>query len=404
MTTLKSLLKSGAALVAGATIFAGSAHAEGQLTKEMIQEIVRETVRATLAERDRQDAEKAAQLAAQRAIARRAAQSRNPANSDQTANSAQIDNPDQFISAGQVYNTQQVYNLPDPGYTPSGASPNRKTGWFAQVDLLYFKPVMDGEGVEDIFINGPNDNNREYNAEFDYTLTPRVSAGFEGQNGSGVRFRFMHIDDKDRFSAPDVDNDPTAPNNTLNSSIELFHVDGEYTQRGTVGTWEYLASAGVRYAEIDISTREFDGSFGGDLQLENGEFSGWGPTASIEARRKIFDLGGFGVTGVAGARASYLAGTVERFDRDFDGLGTGAVPFVLDSTDREDYNVDMPIFELSAGLEHERETPYGLLTMGVNVEFQRWMHIGGWFEGDDDGDEQMDLSLQGVGFTVRLQN
>ncbi len=129
-----------------------------------------------------------------------------------------------------------------------------QSSFLFQAEATFFK-FLDQNGVEDYLGN---------DAEFDYEASPRLTLGYVGCDGLGVRLRYWEYDQ----NAISVAGQPI--------SVDTYYIDLEGFQAIELGSCTSVEfSGGIRYNEfyMDRSGTRRDG------------FSGFGGMLGIEARR-----------------------------------------------------------------------------------------------------------------------
>ena len=256
-------------------------------------------------------------------------------------------------------------------------------GLFGGVDLLFLAPKISDNGIYNIFNYG-NTAVLSSNGNLDNELqfAQRVSLGYEGDNGGGVQVRwFTFENDLNYFGNEDHGAGLVALNGLTHLDIDA--IDAELIQRGSFNYWDWMATAGVRWAQlsliedsiIDIDWEQFaDFAWIGDAGVT---FDGVGPTVSVSGIRPIF-WDGFGIFGAA--RTALLYGNLEQM-RYFQGRYIN-------------HNEMVQVWEVQAGIEIEREYDNFDLVLRTFWEAQRW---------DSESNMLGDIGLHGFGTYVGIE-
>ena len=282
--------------------------------------------------------------------------------------------------------------FPEPEYVVEESSGG---GWTFDADFLFLRPRFEGDTNGEVLqSSNMGANTTVLVTDYDHSLSFRYGIGYEGDSGTGIRFQHWMFDDDSSSSRFDPDANAT---DVLSSSLNMRTFDLELTQRGAIGGWLWMGSAGLRYAKlhqrIEETNRDF---FGDEFESHDHNFEGWGPTAGLEVRRVFND---YGLTAVLGGRGSWLTGNVNGADIMF----TDFIGGTVDGTFSSEHHANLPVLEFLLGLEHARETRLGTLTASVGVEAHRWVRAASWISGSVDGEDQADLGLSGFKFGLELQ-
>ncbi len=238
-------------------------------------------------------------------------------------------------------------------------------GLFSSVDLLFLSPKLNAVGFNNIFyLESPAVQSIDGNTEAELEFSQRVTVGYEGDQGGGVQVRWFSFDNDAGYvgSGEDSGNGTIPILGSLNFDVDA--IDIELTQRGQFRVWDWLATAGARYARVDIhngSNGAFDWSGFGDavwFGLAGMEFEGGGPTVSVQGSREII-WEGFEFFG--NARTALLYGDIE-IDSIFH---NGGGPIVI-------HDVFAQVWEVQAGVRMEHEFEAFDLICGIFWEAQRW--------------------------------
>jgi hypothetical protein len=193
--------------------------------------------------------------------------------------------------------------------------------------------ILEGEGLEQL---GPR---------YDYAATPRAFLGWRNCRGTGVRARYWRFDEEARLGLEFFDEN-------LSSTLDVQTLDLEFTQRVCWGPVESNLAFGVRYGGVENG---LEASADG-LNLVQTRFDGWGPTMAIEHR---VPLGQGGLAVVGNLRGSLLFGD----------MGYSLFDEVLLAEGRADMTA---VAEMQVGLEWQRCTRFGVLSVFALLEGQWW--------------------------------
>jgi len=257
-------------------------------------------------------------------------------------------------------------------------------GWHAGVDLLFLTPTISDVGAQKIFnYHAPATVlSAEGNFSNELDFATRMIVGYEGEQGGGMQVRWFSFDNTLNYTAIE-DHGSGAVAISGGTNLDVDAIDGELTQRGLFRTWEWLATAGARYARVslredlqnDIDWEQFaDSVWSGSAGTQ---FEGAGPTVSVEGTRPII-WEGFSIFGRA--RTALLYGTSEQF-RWYEGRFKNHDEFVQ-------------VWEIQMGFEHEHEFEAFDLVTGFFWEAQRW---------ESDSQFLGDLAFHGFGAHVGIE-
>lgn len=173
------------------------------------------------------------------------------------------------------------------------------------------------------------------------SVAPLAWLGYTWDNGWGIRARWFQFDSNAQaglitdttvasVGIPTLGTFTPSPGSVVSasSSLNMTVIDLEATSLWAVGRWTILASAGVRYAHFSQNYQfsVADPIFGLTSASSGNNFTGAGPTMSVELRRKMFDVdnssapsAGFFLYG--SARGSLLFGSSHQF---------AVTPFVIE--------------------------------------------------------------------------
>ncbi len=248
-----------------------------------------------------------------------------------------------------------------------GSTTRADEGFYAGVDLLFLSPKFGNLSLPNVFYGyGDGQANVESasgstSSELDFAQ--RVIMGYEGDQGGGVQLRWFTFDNNVRYNGAvehQVDGLVTL-SGLLN--IDVDAIDAEFTQRGQFRVWDWLATAGARYARVairedgvnDIDWEDFSDTvwFGSS----GVQFEGAGPTVSAQGTRPILTDG---LSFFGRARTALLYGDVEQFSA----WRAGGAVTIPDEF--------VQVWEIQAGLQMEREYESFDLLAGIFWEAQRW--------------------------------
>ena len=239
-------------------------------------------------------------------------------------------------------------------------------GFYSSVDLLFLSPKLNAVGFNNIFYaeSPAVPQTIDDNTDSDLQFSQRVIVGYEGDQGGGVQVRWFSFDN-DTYSAGTGEDSVNGPISIFgNLNFDLDSIDVELTQRGHFRVWDWLATAGVRYARVDIhnsSSGPFDWSGFGDalwFGLAGMEFEGAGPTVSVQGSREVI-WEGFEFFGRA--RTALLYGDIE-MDSIF---RAGGGPYTIN-------DVFAQVWEVQVGARMEHEYEAFDWVCGIFWEAQRW--------------------------------
>jgi hypothetical protein len=287
-------------------------------------------------------------------------------------------------------------------------------GIMAGAAFYYVKPVWTANPA---FVTTPIDAATpaiQTDFDYDYTFSPAIWVGFGSDKGLGGRIRWFRFDQNESLSGINDGSlfvlsatplglanasDTLGDELLFGSGLKIETWDFEITNSCCGDHWTILASGGVRYAHVRqrYLTLEIPEEDPGliDLVASEHDFNGLGPTASIEARRKI----GVGLAVYANARGSLLWGDggqdvfeILNGDEDNPNLAT---------TSRD---IFVSVGELEVGGEFSRERNGRRAFVRAGFVAQGWFGIGNSANVGDLGalpgtlDNRSDLGL--VGLTV----
>jgi len=238
-------------------------------------------------------------------------------------------------------------------------------GWYAGVDLLFLSPKLNAVGFNNIFyFESPVNQTAEGQTSAPLDFSQRVIIGYEGDQGGGMQVRWFSMDQTAYYSGVGEDSVNGSIAIAGNMNFDLDSIDVDFTQRGNFDAWDWLATAGVRYARLDIhedASDEFEWGGFADAAwfgLAGQTFEGAGPTFSVEGSRNMF-WEGFSLYGRA--RTALLFGEIE-----IDSIyRTGGGPLVIS-------DVFAQVWEFQFGFRAEHKFDACDLVYGLFWEAQRW--------------------------------
>lgn len=248
----------------------------------------------------------------------------------------------------------------------SGSAPATQAdeGWYGGIDLLFLSPKLNAVGFNGIFYpESPVPQSIDGSLSSELGFAQRVTVGYEGALGGGMQVRWFTFDQDALYHGVAMDSSgPVQIDGNTNFDVDAIDVD--FLQRGMFCCWDWLASAGVRYARVDIheqASNEFEWEDFTDalwFGLAGVEFEGAGPTFSVRGSRDVL-WDGFSLFG--GARTALLFGEAE-LDSIYRADGG---PLVLDDE-------FVQVWELQAGTRMEHRFDKFDWTYGIFWEAQRW--------------------------------
>lgn len=260
-------------------------------------------------------------------------------------------------------------------------------GWFAGADLLFLSPKLNAVGFNNIFYHGsPTAQFADGVTSSDLDFSQRVYLGYEGECLGGFQVRWFNLDQETGYVGNGVDSSNGIIPIAGNLNLDIDYVDVELTQRGNFRVWDWQATAGVRYAKVDIHesfSDEFEWESFDDAQwfgLAGVTFEGAGPTVSVKGSREVI-WEGFSIFG--SARTAILFGETELDSIYRNGGGPLVIP---DDTAQ--------VWEVQFGVQHVHEFESVDLVSGIFWEAQRW---------DSDSDLLGGFALHGFGVQTGIQ-
>jgi hypothetical protein len=255
-------------------------------------------------------------------------------------------------------------------------------GMYAGVDLLFLSPKISDQGVANIFYYGdlPTLNRVGGTLDSDLQFAQRVWLGYEGDQGGGVRLRWFTFDN-DLNYVGQAENGSVFPlAGTANLDVDALDV--ELTQCGDFGTWQWLASGGVRYGRASLRENDINFETTPDFVWAGRtgyEFEGAGPTVNVEGHRPIL---ADGVSIFGRGRTALLYGDLNLWSA-FDSNGVYRI-----------HDEFVQVWEIQFGTEIERSFDACDLVARIFWEAQRW---------DSDSGFLGDLGFHGFGTSIGLE-
>ena len=247
-------------------------------------------------------------------------------------------------------------------------------------------------------------NTTVYNHPYpdDYEMAPRFWLGYQGENGLGMRVRYMQYDHELLGMTIDsIDATRTLFFGSLSATngqilsfttgLELDVLDFDVTKDFEVRSAKLTAGAGLRYARVQMDYQGTVTDAASTLQFQSfGEnsFEGVGPSAFVDFQAPIRQSA---LSVVGGLRASVLFGdgsdveTVERI-----------IAPAASTTSIENGNRSTGILECSLGLQYDRDLGQGVeLFLRGAWEGQLWLDVGSPVQSG--GDLAMEGLCLGIG-------
>ncbi|VAX39111.1 hypothetical protein MNBD_PLANCTO02-1973 [hydrothermal vent metagenome] len=216
-------------------------------------------------------------------------------------------------SGGAPIITQPVLGTGTPGsIMPHGMYDQGygRSGWVAGFAFVFLRPFHNNNNA--FIARNTAGATRDTNAEFDWDrkISPRVWVEFVGNDDFGARVTYWQFDN----DTGDAGLTSTATNNfftrnlgtsngsvlstnvgdniTANSSLNMYTIDAEFTQRLRLQKWQANVGGGFRNAGVHQSYRA-SGTVGGNAfsSSSSQRFDGIGPTAFAELRRPLWNCG-----------------------------------------------------------------------------------------------------------------
>jgi hypothetical protein len=226
-------------------------------------------------------------------------------------------------------------------------------GLYFDAELLFFKPDL---GIPAMATAGPV----VVPPTFNYEAAPRISLGYVGCGGLGVRLRYFD------FSH---DTGGLGPNVNRSILVDLYTLDAELFEELEIGcatTMEW--SVGVRY--IDGKGRDAIGNLGAvPVNAQERQFSGWGLNFGLKFERCVGPGNFYG-------RARWA---IEEDERSTAINWIGNPANVVQRTELFDDKIMQT--EIAIGYEMSRCTGFGVITGRIGYEIQYWEGLGSFGAG-----------------------
>lgn len=262
--------------------------------------------------------------------------------------------------------------------------PDLKTGLHGAFEMIWIKPHFADDTA---FVISDFTTYNSLPFENEYTITPRIWIGYQGDDGLGVRFRYWNYDknarDRDLLVPLGADtearvavNDSQGFNAFIDGDagevmlarhgLEIHTADWEVTNQFRLMSSQVTVSGGVRYMSLrnDYMSAAIapDESISESL-LHNQRFEGGGPVFSVKASRA---LGDSGLSLFVRMRGSIAFG--EASQRIVDTAGANVTSFR-----QIDSNKSIAMGEMGAGLRYS----LGSWFLRGSWEGQLWTDAGG---------------------------
>jgi len=249
------------------------------------------------------------------------------------------------------------------------------SGWWASAEVIWFKyHRADGarEGVLDNEVT-----------EFDLETTPRITIGWVGTDGLGLRARYWEFD----HCAPARGTDPPPPvivdEEGFSLCVDTYTLDVEVFDTFCLNrNWDLELAAGIRYNEF---LEAMDDNDLGVVEDRFNDFSGFGIVTSAELRRAI------GTSGIVWARAR---GSILMDDKDV---------FNEDGARQQVRLIDVTVgtTELAFGYDYVMPIDCGSYWyLRLQAEWQTWYNYSSSFvdtAANEDFGGPSDVGFAGVG-------
>jgi hypothetical protein len=239
-------------------------------------------------------------------------------------------------------------------------------GLYANVDFLFLSPKLNAVGFNKIFyFDSQEIQSAEGSLGSELQFSQRVTVGYEGDQGGGAQVRWFSFDNGDGSAYAGIGEDSVNGSIAINGlvNIDVDSIDAELTQRGKFRVWDWLATAGVRYARVDIHDQAIGGmdwsGFGDQVWFGSPgmQFEGAGPTVSVQGSREVI-WEGFEL--FANGRTALLYGETE-IESIFRGGGSHVIEDVF-----------AQVWEVQAGARMVHEHDAFDFVWGLFWEAQRW--------------------------------
>lgn len=250
-------------------------------------------------------------------------------------------------------------------------------GLYATIDLLFLSPKLSNTGIGNIFYydNAPSIISQDGSVASELDFSQRLTLGYEGDQGGGAQVRWFTFDNTlDYVGTVDEGGPPILLSGGLN--IDVDAIDAEIVQRGNFRVWDWIATAGARYARASVREEAINFEDLSDIIWFGStgvQFEGAGPTVSVGGEREVI-WEGFSI--FARGRTALLYGDTTLWSA----FRNGGV-----WTNHDDF---VQAWELQLGVQMEHEYENVDCLMGIFWEAQRW-----------DSDSQLlgDLGFHGFG-------
>ena len=285
---------------------------------------------------------------------------------------------------------------PAPVYSPSCLSqfmrPCAHTGLMGGVSLYFLKPYATQNQAYTVQSTVAPFSVQTVNFDPSYSTSPAMWLGWQGANGLGARVRgfyyyhnlntltpttagggfpavpSVYVGGTFQSGLPFAGNAPLSQTNIagaplgdtnrfyFNNRLFVNSIDFEGTFDWASGPFTFLATSGVRYQHLssnyvaaDVFTTGANVAVGANLVSYNRNFNGAGPTASLQAYRRLGStrLKAFGIV-----RGSYVAGQSKETTYTAMNVGT-----LQNSSYTSTNNNAIPVGDIELGLEYGQ--PYG---------------------------------------------
>jgi hypothetical protein len=215
-------------------------------------------------------------------------------------------------------------------------------------------------------------------AEFDFEISPRVTIGYQGGDGLGLRARWWDYHHTAAAFGPSI-----GPNHGI--TVETYTLDLEVFDTIQLNSvWTAEISAGIRINEFEEVMREF-------LTYRENDFEGFGGVVGLELKRCI----GEGLAVFARVRGAILMDDKNVTNIDLLNAVVNDV-VLLDST--------QGMMEIALGVEANWDLDYNAVAFArLSGEWQNWYNYSSEFDGvvgEDFFDGPSDVGFGG--FVVSL--
>jgi hypothetical protein len=214
-------------------------------------------------------------------------------------------------------------------------------------------------------------------AEFDQEITPRLTIGWVGTSGLGVRVRYWEFD----HEAPAVeDNGSVVDVDTFTLDFEVF--DTFCLNRN----WDLEIAAGIRYNDFEEVMLDIPG----DNDIRINDFDGFGIVVSAELRRLVGTNGALFVR----ARSSILMDDKDILNDPGQGQKVTLIDVVVGTT------------ELAFGYDYVMPQCDGsYYFVRLSAEWQTWYNYSSGFEDTENNEDfagPADVGFAGFGIGIGL--